>query len=213
MVDMCTGQAQPPCLLALSLSVPPFLFLNAYFSPLSSFLHHHTFATTAPISQLARKPSQAFAQSYFPSATRSNLNNRHSLCLCRAQHLPVALHQNKDRVCNSLLPSTSPACYQRVHVISDQQSIITLVTMSNKMELSLDEILKTSKKSGGRGRGGRRSNVGRPATTAAPVGGVAKTTKQSKPAKAAPSAPTPSLGGETKIMVSNLVCQIFMSTQ
>ncbi|KAL6706506.1 RNA-binding RNA annealing protein [Coniothyrium glycines] len=76
--------------------------------------------------------------------------------------------------------------------------------MSNKMELSLDEILKTSKKSGGRGRGGRRSNVGRPATTAAPVGGVAKSTRQNKPAKSTPAAPAATLGGETKIMVSNL---------
>lgn len=78
------------------------------------------------------------------------------------------------------------------------------VIMSNKMELSLDEILKTSKKSGGRGRGGRRSNAGRPAASTAPVGGVAKSTKQSRPAKATPTAPAASMGGETKIMVSNL---------
>lgn len=79
------------------------------------------------------------------------------------------------------------------------------MSSGDKMELSLDEILKSSKKSGGRGRGGRRNNPGRPAASGAPVGGVAKNTRQNKPAKANPAAPAPALGGETKIMVSNLV--------
>jgi THO complex subunit 4 len=74
---------------------------------------------------------------------------------------------------------------------------------SNKMEQSLDDILKASKTSR-RGRSNRRSGAGRPATAAAPVGGVAKSTKQAKPTKAAPAAPAAVLGGETKIMVSNL---------
>ncbi|CAN9185801.1 unnamed protein product [Alternaria alternata] len=76
---------------------------------------------------------------------------------------------------------------------------------SNKMEQSLDDILKASKTSR-RGRSGRKSTgTGRPATTAAPVGGVSKSTKQQgRPPKAAPTAPAASLGGETKIMVSNL---------
>lgn len=78
------------------------------------------------------------------------------------------------------------------------------MSSGDKMELSLDEILKSSKKSGGRGRGGRRNNPGRPAASGAPVGGVAKNTRQNKPAKANPAAPAPALGGETKIMVSNL---------
>jgi len=73
------------------------------------------------------------------------------------------------------------------------------------MEQSLDDILKASKTSR-RGRAGRRSGAGRPATAPAPVGGVSKATKQGKPTKAAPTAPAASLGGETKIMVSNLVC-------
>ncbi|KAH9865476.1 hypothetical protein J1614_009060 [Plenodomus biglobosus] len=77
--------------------------------------------------------------------------------------------------------------------------------MSNKMELSLDEILKTSKTTTNRrGRAGRKSNSGRPVPVAAPVGGVAKNTRQNKQAKAAPTAPAASFGGETKIMVSNL---------
>ncbi|KAH7385739.1 hypothetical protein BKA66DRAFT_569575 [Pyrenochaeta sp. MPI-SDFR-AT-0127] len=76
--------------------------------------------------------------------------------------------------------------------------------MSNKMELSLDEILSKSKTSRGRGRGGRRSNPTRAAATAAPVGGVSKATRQAKQPKAVPTAPAASSAGETKIMVSNL---------
>jgi THO complex subunit 4 len=77
---------------------------------------------------------------------------------------------------------------------------------SNKMEQSLDDILKASKTTS-RGRGGRRSGAGRPAAVPAPVGGVSKSTRQGKQAKAAPTAPAAALSGETKIMVSNLVCQ------
>ena len=81
-----------------------------------------------------------------------------------------------------------------------------LVNMSsNKMELSLDEILKTNKNTRGQGRGGRRSNPARAAASAAPIGGVAKSTRQSKQAKTTSSAPAATSGGETKIMVSNLV--------
>ncbi|KAF1946087.1 hypothetical protein EJ02DRAFT_336885 [Clathrospora elynae] len=79
--------------------------------------------------------------------------------------------------------------------------------MSNKMEQSLDDILQASKTSR-RGRGPRRSGVGRPAATAGPVGGVAKSTRQGKQVKAAPTAPAANLGGETKIMVSNLPLDI-----
>ena len=76
---------------------------------------------------------------------------------------------------------------------------------ANKMEQSLDDILKASKTSR-RGRSSRRSGVGRPAAAPAPVGGVAKSTKPAKQAKPAPATPAAVLGGETKIMVSNLVC-------
>ncbi|KAL6168626.1 RNA-binding RNA annealing protein [Exserohilum turcicum] len=74
---------------------------------------------------------------------------------------------------------------------------------ANKMEQSLDDILKASKTSR-RGRSTRRPGTGRPAAAPAPVGGVAKTTKQGKQAKPAPATPAAVLGGETKIMVSNL---------
>jgi hypothetical protein len=76
---------------------------------------------------------------------------------------------------------------------------------SNKMEQSLDDILKANKPTRGRGRSSRRSGAGRPATAAAPVGGVSKSTRQGKQTKAAPTAPAAILSGETKIMVSNLV--------
>lgn len=73
------------------------------------------------------------------------------------------------------------------------------------MELSLDDILKTRRQSSRRGRGGRRSDAGRPAAPAGPVGGVQKANKQGKQPKAAPAAPAAPSGGETKIMISNLV--------
>jgi hypothetical protein len=75
--------------------------------------------------------------------------------------------------------------------------------MSSKLDTSLDDILKTRRQSKPRGRGGRRSDVARPAPTG-PVGGVGKSTrpaKQSKPA-ASGSAPQETSG---KILVSGLV--------
>ena len=80
--------------------------------------------------------------------------------------------------------------------------------MSGKLDQSLDDILKTSRRSapkGARGRGGRRvGHPGRPAAAAAPVGGVKKTVKQAKgTGKAVPTGPSGS--GESKIQVSNLV--------
>jgi len=77
---------------------------------------------------------------------------------------------------------------------------------SNKMEQSLDDILKASKTSR-RGRSARKSGAGagRPAAAAAPVGGVSKSAKpQGRQPKGAPTAPAAAFAGETKIMVSNL---------
>ncbi|KAL1599642.1 RNA-binding RNA annealing protein [Paraconiothyrium brasiliense] len=74
--------------------------------------------------------------------------------------------------------------------------------MADKLNSSLDDILKTTRGNARRGRGNRRSGAGR--TTEAPIGGVAKATKQTKPNKAAPTAPAATSGGETKIMISNL---------
>lgn len=74
--------------------------------------------------------------------------------------------------------------------------------MSGKLDQSLDEILSTQHKSGQRRRSTRRSS-GRPAT-AAPVGGIQKSTRPAR--NAAKPAPAKNAGmiGESKIMVSNL---------
>ena len=81
--------------------------------------------------------------------------------------------------------------------------------MSDKLNSSLDDILKANPRSSTRrGRGTRRAAPGRRAE--APIGGVAKATKQTKPNKAAPSAPAGPSGGETKIMISNLVSSPFV---
>ncbi|KAF2679977.1 hypothetical protein K458DRAFT_374053 [Lentithecium fluviatile CBS 122367] len=75
---------------------------------------------------------------------------------------------------------------------------------TDKLNSSLDDILKTTRSSTRRGRGGRRSGAGR-RTSDAPVGGVQKPTKPTKPTtKAAPTTPAGPAGNETKIMISNL---------
>jgi THO complex subunit 4 len=74
--------------------------------------------------------------------------------------------------------------------------------MSSKLDRPLDEII--SSRAVGRRRNQRRS-AGRPAT-AAPVGGVQKTSKQARNATTK-QAPTKAAGGnsESKVVVSNLV--------
>jgi THO complex subunit 4 len=76
---------------------------------------------------------------------------------------------------------------------------------TGKLDQSLDEILKTRRTSDRRGRGARRG-AGRPAASAAPIGGVAKSTRQPKQPKNVPTAPAAAASGESKIMISNLVC-------
>ncbi|KAG9239199.1 putative mRNA export protein mlo3 [Amylocarpus encephaloides] len=78
--------------------------------------------------------------------------------------------------------------------------------MSGKLDQSLDEILSTTRRSGGRTpkTGPRRTRRTTKPTVAAPVGGVKKTSKGAKTGvKVAPTGPA---GGnmESKIMVSNL---------
>lgn len=75
---------------------------------------------------------------------------------------------------------------------------------TDKLNSSLDDILKTTRSSTRRGRGPRRSGPGRHATDA-PVGGVQKPAGKPKQNKAsAPITPTGPAGGETKIVISNL---------
>lgn len=83
--------------------------------------------------------------------------------------------------------------------------------MSGKLDQSLDEILSTQRAVGGRRRSQRRSS-GRPITNA-PVGGVQKNSKQPR-AAATKQAPAKSFGGhgESKVVVSNLVSHLYLST-
>lgn len=77
----------------------------------------------------------------------------------------------------------------------------------SRLDQSLESIISSRKQSTRKGRGGRRPDAGRPAAPAAPVGGVKKSTKQTKQTKAAPAGPAPA-SGESKIMISNLVCRL-----
>jgi hypothetical protein len=80
----------------------------------------------------------------------------------------------------------------------------------SRLDQSLESIISSRKQSTRKGRGGRRSDAGgRPAATAAPVGGVKKSTKQNKQPKAAAAAPAAAPSGESKIMISNLVRACF----
>lgn len=74
-----------------------------------------------------------------------------------------------------------------------------------KLDQSLDEILSSQRKnSQGRRRSQRRSVGAKPA--AAPAGGIQKTTKPARTASKPASGKGAGLTGESKIMVSNLVC-------
>lgn len=78
--------------------------------------------------------------------------------------------------------------------------------MSGKLDQSLDDIVSTRRKTGGRrGRGGRRVANGTRVTTAAPAGGIQKGVKNGRGApRVIPSGPAAG-SGDSKIIVSNLV--------
>ena len=81
--------------------------------------------------------------------------------------------------------------------------------MSGKLDQSLDEILSTRPKGGrGRGRGRRVPNATR-VTTAAPAGGIQKSTRAKATAKSAITNGAVPVVGDSKIIVSNLVRQHF----
>ena len=79
--------------------------------------------------------------------------------------------------------------------------------MSGKLDQSLDQILGDRRKDTGsrRGRGRRVGNRAAKVTSAAPAGGIQKKTKAK--ATVTPTGPAKALptGGDTKIIVSNLV--------
>ena len=74
--------------------------------------------------------------------------------------------------------------------------------MAGKLDQSLDEILSTRRTAGrGRGRAGRRTVNGR----TAPAGGIQKNTAKTATKVAGKSTGTVPAGGDSKIIVSNLV--------
>ncbi|KAF4307209.1 putative RNA recognition motif containing protein [Botryosphaeria dothidea] len=78
--------------------------------------------------------------------------------------------------------------------------------MSDKLNQSLDEILKANKRATRARPGARRAATGKGAAAAAPVGGVKKNTKGPKAAAKTntPTGPAPKAHGDSKILVSNL---------
>lgn len=77
---------------------------------------------------------------------------------------------------------------------------------SGKLDQSLDDILKTERRTGGlkvgRGRGGRRGGTRNTAAAVAPVGGIKKNAKQAKSTAAIPTGPAIV---SSKVQISNLV--------
>ncbi|GME24885.1 rna annealing protein [Neofusicoccum parvum] len=78
--------------------------------------------------------------------------------------------------------------------------------MSDKLNQSLDEILKANKRANRTRPGARRAAPGKGAATAAPIGGVKKNTKAPKAAAKPniPTGPASKAHGDSKILVSNL---------
>lgn len=79
--------------------------------------------------------------------------------------------------------------------------------MSGKLDQSLDEILNSRRQTARRGRGGRQGSNLAKANASAPVGGIKKNVRTTRGAGRAvvPSGPL-AAHGESKIIVSNLVC-------
>ncbi|KAL1642452.1 RNA-binding RNA annealing protein [Diplodia intermedia] len=78
--------------------------------------------------------------------------------------------------------------------------------MSDKLNQSLDEILKANKRATRARPATRRAASGKGAAVTAPVGGVKKNTKAPKAAAKAniPTGPASKAHGDSKILVSNL---------
>lgn len=88
--------------------------------------------------------------------------------------------------------------------------------MSAKLDQSLEEILSTRPKTGGRrgGRGARRAaGPGRAPAATAPANGVKKNTNTAPRGgrAAVPTGPATRQQGGGKILVSNLVCRLFLA--
>ncbi len=95
------------------------------------------------------------------------------------------------------------SCRTTIHLATPS---IATIKMASNIEVSLDEMLSNQRKTSGRRRSTRRSSG--PAKPA-PAGGIQKSTRppRGNATKAAPSKPS-GMVGESKIVVSNLVCTI-----
>lgn len=81
--------------------------------------------------------------------------------------------------------------------------------MSGKLDQSLEDILGSNRKAGVRGgRGARRGARPSKGRTVAPVGGVQKATKVPKK-NVVPTGPAAK--GDSKVIVSQLVCYVILS--
>ena len=77
--------------------------------------------------------------------------------------------------------------------------------MSGKLDQSLDEIATAQRRSAGRRRSTRRTTSG-PAPVSAPVGGIKKSSRPMRAAAKPMLAKAAPVSGDSKIIVSNLVC-------
>jgi hypothetical protein len=187
----------------------PHLLLRA---PLSPLLHH----SHRPLQPYFRAPSStalfSSRSSLYTCATLLTTPCHESRLLIRAatQHQRAPLSHAPRQTS----PASSPSTEQPPHSLSQLEhttphfvDVLSLLThpvnMSSKLDTSLDDILKTRRQTKTRGRGGRRSDVARPAPSG-PVGGVGKSTRPAKQPKSAPSGSAiPETTG--KILVSGLV--------
>lgn len=118
-----------------------------------------------------------------------------------------------NQSCHAPSPNTATSALSySLHSFSASSTLTatSLFTNTTKMsesrlDQSLESIISSRKQSARKGRGGRRSDTSRPAATAAPIGGVKKSTKQPKQPKGTHTGPIAPTGGESKIMISNLV--------
>lgn len=79
--------------------------------------------------------------------------------------------------------------------------------MSGKLDQTLDEILSTQRRNANKRRSTRRTSVGNRPAPAAPAGGVQKKPQPGRNGTKQTPAKAGGLVGESKIMVSNLVCE------
>lgn len=194
-----------------------------------------TTPSRACYASLSPRETQSLPRGHFPSIPLSQFNSASSPVLVakktrRTSHLRINLsfasrvqsascfdlpqHSQRARqICarrhTHKAHKSSTSARITWHAVNN--SLGTFAAMSTgKLDQSLDEIMKDSKSTRGRGRGGRRSTAPRRAATvakakiAAPAGGIAKSTKTSRAPKAA--IPAAALAtGDSKIIVSGLV--------